>query len=147
VLSEGRADRDVIADARDMRDEMARHKPPQGPLDAKLLPGGLIDLEFAVHAVQLAHRTGFSPDLRVAIELLAADDLVPPTLVDAHDLLTRLLVTLRLVAPNAQVPAPATQDLIARAVGLPDWPAVVAALDAARQEVERVWDEVSARDG
>ena len=26
---------------------MARHKPPAGPLDIKLGPGGLVDLEFA----------------------------------------------------------------------------------------------------
>lgn len=36
-----------------MRAEMARHKPPAGPLDAKLLPGGLVDLEFTVHVAQL----------------------------------------------------------------------------------------------
>ncbi|MGJ3627791.1 hypothetical protein AB5I41_13930 [Sphingomonas sp. MMS24-JH45] len=37
----------------------------------------------------------------------------------AHDLLTRLLVTLRLVAPDAQEPADqATCALIARALGL-----------------------------
>ena len=29
------------------------HKPPPGPLDIKLGPGGLVDLEFAVHVLQL----------------------------------------------------------------------------------------------
>ncbi len=33
-----------------------RHKPPQGPLDAKLLRGGLVDLEFLVHFLQLRAR-------------------------------------------------------------------------------------------
>ena len=39
----------IRADAAAMREEMARHKPPAGPLDIKLGPGGLVDLEFAVH--------------------------------------------------------------------------------------------------
>ena len=47
--------------------------------------------------------------------------------------------TLRLVAPDAQEPPPATQVLIARALRLPDWPAVLAAFAATRQEVEAVW--------
>ena len=35
--------------------------------------------------------------------------------------MTRLLVTLRLVAPDCAVPPPASQALIARACGLADW--------------------------
>src|SRR3546814_14539249 len=34
-----------IRDAVKMRGDIARHKPPSGPLDAKLVGGGLIDLE------------------------------------------------------------------------------------------------------
>ena len=45
----------VAADAAKMRAEMERHKPPRGPLDVKLGPGGLVDLEFAVHVLQLTH--------------------------------------------------------------------------------------------
>jgi len=143
VLAGARPARDVVADARTMRAEMARHKPPQGPLDAKLLPGGLIDLEFAVHAAQLVHRTGFSPDLGTAIGALAAQGLVPEALGAGHDLLTRMLVTLRLVAPDAADPPSATRALVARALDLPDWDAVVAAFAAARQEVAGTWAEVS----
>ncbi|MFX7918469.1 hypothetical protein ABTK44_19795, partial [Acinetobacter baumannii] len=36
VLSGERPDRDIIADAVAMRADMAAHKPPAGPLDAKL---------------------------------------------------------------------------------------------------------------
>ena len=31
--------------------EIARHKPPKGPFDIKLVAGGLVDLEFAVHTL------------------------------------------------------------------------------------------------
>ncbi|MDH7971363.1 bifunctional [glutamine synthetase] adenylyltransferase/[glutamine synthetase]-adenylyl-L-tyrosine phosphorylase [Sphingomonas sp. AR_OL41] len=135
VLHGARPTRAIIADAVAMRAEMAAHKPPAGPLDAKLLPGGLVDLEFAVHMVQLTRLTGFDPHLGSAIDLLVAQRLAPRALRTAHDTLTRLLVTLRLVAPDAQPPAPATCALIARALGLPDWAGVIASLDATRQEV------------
>ncbi len=135
VLRGDRPARDVIADATAMRADMAAHKPPLGPLDAKLLPGGLVDLEFAVHMVQLVTGRGLDPDLRVAVAALVEAGAAPPAMLPAHDLLTRLLVTLRLVAPDAQPPGAATQELTARAVGMPDWAAVVASLDATRQDV------------
>ena len=135
VLRGDRPARDVIADATAMRADMAAHKPPLGPLDAKLLPGGLVDLEFAVHMVQLVTGLGLDPDLRVALTALVEAGQAPPGMLPAHDLLTRLLVTLRLVAPDAQPPGTATQELIARAVGMVGWGDVVASLDATRQEV------------
>jgi len=144
VLSGARPARDIIADAVAMRAEMAAHKPPAGPLDAKLLPGGLVDLEFAVHMVQLTRLAGFEPHLGGAIDRLVALGLAPPALRFAHDFLTRLLVTLRLVAPDAQPPAPATRRLVARALGLADWDGVIASLDANRQEVSHYLAAVTA---
>lgn len=143
VLHGERPPRDILADARKMRDDMAAHKPPQGPLDAKLLPGGLVDLEFAVHTRQLIRRTGFAPNLRQAIEALVEQGLLPPALGDAHDFLTRLLVTLRLVAPDAEPPASASRPVVAHAVGVADWPQVVASLDRHRQEVGGAWADAA----
>ncbi|MFT3978474.1 MAG: glutamine-synthetase adenylyltransferase, partial [Sphingomonas bacterium] len=141
VLAGARKPHDVIGDAAKMRAEMAAHKKPAGPLDAKLLPGALVDLEFTVHTLQLEHRTGFDPGLGRAIELLGP--LLPPGMGEAHDLLTRMLVTLRLVAPDAQEPeAAATRALIARALGFADWAAVLAGFEAARQEVREAWTGV-----
>ncbi|WP_431470100.1 bifunctional [glutamine synthetase] adenylyltransferase/[glutamine synthetase]-adenylyl-L-tyrosine phosphorylase [Sphingosinithalassobacter sp. LHW66-3] len=142
VLNGARPERDIVIDAARMRAEMADHKPPQGPLDAKLLEGGLVDLEFAVHTLQLLHRTGFDPELGLAIDALVATKLLAPKMREAHDFLTRLLVTLRLVAPDCQPPAPATQRLVARAVGADDWDAVVASLETTRQEVRQCWAEI-----
>jgi glutamate-ammonia-ligase adenylyltransferase len=147
VLNGARPERDLIADAVKMRADMAAHKPPAGPLDAKLLAGGLVDLEFATHVAQLVHRTGFDANLGRAIDALVAAGLAPTGLRDCHDLLTRLIVTVRLVAPDAQVPEPTTQALIARAVGLPDWPATLAAFERTRQEVMRFWANVGGEDG
>lgn len=142
VLSGNRPARDIAADAATMREEMARHKPPQGPLDAKLLPGGLVDLEFAVHVAQLTRRIAFDPDMGRAIDALVAGGAATPAWRRAHDLLTRLLVTVRLVAPDVQEPADAaTRMLIARALGCADWDAVLAGLAAVRDTVGDAWKE------
>jgi glutamate-ammonia-ligase adenylyltransferase len=142
VLGGERPPRDIRADARRMRAEMAQHKPATGELDAKLLPGGLVDLEFAVHTAQLVARTGFDPDLGLAIDALGRR--VPAGARAAHDLLTRMLVTLRLLAPDGAVPPPATREVIARALGLANWAAVLAAFAATRQEVLDWWRKESA---
>nr|WP_290439644.1 bifunctional [glutamine synthetase] adenylyltransferase/[glutamine synthetase]-adenylyl-L-tyrosine phosphorylase [Sphingomonas sp. LM7] len=147
VLQGARPERDILADATKMREEMASHKPPAGPLDAKLLPGGLVDLEFAVHVLQLQHRTAFDPRLGKAIDMLVAQGLLSPAMPSAYGLLSRLLVTLRLVAPDAQPPGEASQALIARAVGLESWGGVVASLEATRQEVGACWAAIRAGDG
>jgi glutamate-ammonia-ligase adenylyltransferase len=144
VLHGARRERDIVADAAKMRDDMAAHKPPAGPLDAKLSPGGLVDLEFAVHVLQLRHRTAFVPQLRPAIDMLVGEGLLPATMPDAYALLTRMLVTLRLVAPDAQPPGATTQALIARALGLGGWDEVVASFERTRQEVGDCWAEIRA---
>ena len=146
VLGGDRPARDIIADARVMRAELALHKPPQGPLDAKLLPGGLVDLEFAVHVAQLTHKTGFDPRLDRAIAALVGKRLLPPEAAPAYDFLTRLLVALRLLAPDAQPPATATRSLIAHAAGVEDWESLVASLDRTRHEVRKAWAMVTGDD-
>lgn len=139
VLGGARPGRDIAADARAMRAEIARHKPPAGPLDVKLLPGGLVDLEFAVHVTQLIHRTGFDPDLRNAIKRLAGEGLLPPTLGAAHDFFTRLLVAMRLIAPGGHLPGPASCALLAQVLQMSGCDQVVARVEALRQEIATLW--------
>ena len=142
VLSRPR-DRVLLAqDVVTMRDDMATHKPPLGPLDVKLLPGGLVDLEFTVHFHQLASGTGLDPHLPRAIGLLAAANLCDPALGVAHDLLTRLIVTLRLVSPTMEPPAVATQAIVARACRAGDWDQLLAQVAEARQCVRMHWQAV-----
>src|SRR5262249_8214673 len=71
-----RSERDpqaLINAAVKMRGDIAAHKPPAGPLDVKLMPGGLVDLEFLIHVTQLTKRTGFDPDLGKALDLLIGE--------------------------------------------------------------------------
>jgi glutamate-ammonia-ligase adenylyltransferase len=136
----------LIADAVAMRADIARHKPPAGPLDAKLSPGGLVDLEFSVHVAQLEHRVGLDPQLEAAIDALAAAGHLPAGFAEAHRVLARLLIALRLIAPDAAVPAaPATRARIAASCGVGDWDALLAAYAAARQTVADHWAQIVAR--
>ena len=96
----------VVADAAKMRAEIDRHKPPHSPLDVKLGPGGLVDLEFAVHVLQLTTHVGIDTRLENALEALEAESLAPANIVDALKLLSRMLVMMRLVAPGDIKPTP-----------------------------------------
>jgi glutamate-ammonia-ligase adenylyltransferase len=127
-----------------MRAEIARAKPAKGAFDVKLAPGGLVDLEFAVHFVQLRDRTGLCPDLTAAIASLGPA--LPDGLAAAHQLLTRFLVMLRLVAPGTSVPAgfvPAVEAMLAAgargnagdAVGATNFTGLVADLALAKNTV------------
>lgn len=148
VLNAWRDPADVVAAARKMRADIMMHKPPIGPLDVKLLPGGLVDIEFIVHTLQLQHRTGFDPDMRMALAALVDAGLVDDSLKQAHDLLTRLLVTLRLVAPDCIEPPPASGALIARACGCTSWAELLVRIATSRHHVQQCWREIfGATDG
>jgi [glutamine synthetase] adenylyltransferase / [glutamine synthetase]-adenylyl-L-tyrosine phosphorylase len=132
----------VIADAAKMRADMERHKPPQSALDVKLGPGGLVDLEFAVHVLQLTTHVGLNTRLESALEALAAESLVQANIVDALKLLARMLVMMRLVAPGNVKPAPETWELVAQACGAANWDELLAEHQAARQRIADFWNSI-----
>jgi len=132
----------IRADAAAMREEVARHKPPTGPLDIKLGRGGLIDLEFAVHTLQLTHRIGLDPRLEVALEALVEAGLIDEGADRDLRLLSRMLVVLRLVSQHAMEPAEQSQALVASLCGHGDWPSLLAAVDQARQRNAARWAAV-----
>jgi len=129
---------DVLA----MRVEMARHKSAKGPLDAKLLRGGLVDLEFLIHYLQLRDRTAFTPDLSEALRQLAHQELLPDTLVEAHELMTRLLVAGRLLAPDLQEPSQSASRALARACRSESLVELLQRLASARHGVAEAWAEI-----
>ena len=132
----------VTSDATKMRAEMERHKPSRGALDVKLGRGGLVDLEFSVHVLQLTKHVGLKTRLEDALEELWAESLVPANIVDALKLLSRMLVMMRLVAPGTVKPAPETWQLVAEACGASNWDALLAEHDAARQSIAELWDSI-----
>ena len=102
-----------------MRKDMAAHKPPKGALDVKLLPGGLVDMEFIIHALQLETHDGMRPQLGPAIDALVAAG--------------------HLIAPDCAAPPEAAQYLIAHSLGFDDWDGLTHALRDYRGVVMNQW--------
>lgn len=132
----------VVRDAVKMRADMARHKKPRGALDVKLGPGGLVDLEFSTHVLQLTTHVGLDTRLEVALEALAAESLVPTNIVNALKLLSRMLVMMRLVAPGDVKPTPDSWQMVAEACGAASWDELLAEHDAARQSIAELWNSI-----
>lgn len=132
----------LARDAAEMRDKIAGHKPPSGALDIKGGPGGLVDLEFAMQVTQLASGQCHDPNIAAALACLKAAGLAPAEVCDAHGLLARMLVMLRLTAPDGEPATAAARQLVAAACGEPGWPQLLAAHDAARQEIASWWASI-----
>jgi len=139
VLASPRDGAAVATDAAGMRDKMAAHKPPKGALDVKNGPGGLVDLEFAMQVTQLASGRCHDPHIPTALACLTAAGLAPAGIAAAHHLLAAMLVMLRLTAPEGEPSTPAARQLVAEACGCDDWTALLAAHEAARQEIMDWW--------
>jgi glutamate-ammonia-ligase adenylyltransferase len=146
ALLKPRAAKQLRTDVLEMRKTMASHKPAKGPLDIKLARGGLVDLEFLTHYLQLQHGAGLegglTPFLGDALAVLVAAGLAPESLGRAHDALTRLLVALRLLAPDSQTPPAAACAALARSCGYGDWQALLAGIAEARGAVANAWHDI-----
>jgi glutamate-ammonia-ligase adenylyltransferase len=145
----GKIIRDVLHTKRDiaklrhdiatMRKDMAAHKPPKGALDVKLLPGGLVDMEFIIHALQLETHDGIRPQLGPAIDALVKAGHLHADFAKAFALMARLLVMVRLIAPDCAAPPEAAQYLIAHSLGFDDWDGLTHALRDYRGVVMYQW--------
>lgn len=135
VLGLGRSESDLREALLTMRGEMAAHKPAKGPLDAKLLRGGLVDIEFLVHYLQLRDGEHLDPDIAAALEGIAAIR----HLKDGHALMTRLLVATRLLAPDLAIPGEAAQDILARCCGAGDFGQLLERFQEARAQTAECW--------
>ncbi|WP_332677975.1 bifunctional [glutamine synthetase] adenylyltransferase/[glutamine synthetase]-adenylyl-L-tyrosine phosphorylase [Brevundimonas sp.] len=71
ILRRPRPGVDVAADARRMRDLMARERPGHGPWDLKLAPGGQVDAEFVAQARQLVGAPSGGPLTVSTLEALS----------------------------------------------------------------------------
>lgn len=139
VLETPRDAAKLKADVLAMRAEMARHKQPKGPLDVKLLRGGLVDCEFLVHFLQLREHRGLAPGVEVAIAGLTQAGLLPDDFAAHFSTLARVLISARLFAPDGKEPPAAARIALARACGQAEYSGVLAAIMTARQAIAAAW--------
>jgi len=143
VLARPRDPAALRADVLAMRADIAAAKPGGGVWDVKLAPGGLVDLEFLVHFLQLRTGTAFTPDFRAALAMLAVAGHLPD-LTGAYDTLARVLGVLRLAVagvPPRRFTAPVA-DLLAHTLGTADFAAAEAAVGLAKAAVVKAWKDV-----
>ncbi len=121
----------IAGDVLEMRALMQRERPPRSRWDLKLTPGGLVDIEFAVQALQIVHAAAGGPlhtGTETALEAMAAAGLADAgaldTLRGGFRLQSRLNQLLKLALPDDADPArePAGfKRLLAQAAGCEDF--------------------------
>ncbi|MFT5330784.1 MAG: glutamate-ammonia-ligase adenylyltransferase [Parasphingorhabdus sp.] len=140
ILCKDREPEELRKAVRKMRLDIVEHKPPKGPLDTKLMEGGLVDWEFIIHFLQLKTGEALHPQLGQAVRALVAAGHLGEDMVTAHELMTRLLVALRLMSPDCDYPPETSRALIAKAAGQESWDALLDGYDKARQCVIDEWN-------
>lgn len=122
-----------------MRREMDVHKPAISELDVKNIKGGLIDIEFIVHALQLDHAKGVDPNIELSIEHLCADDLLADSFLKAYKMMSNMLILLRLICPNLNDMSQAAKQLMADNLGYKHWNDVQKQLEIYQNAVKSEW--------
>jgi len=134
----------VAREAVDMRKMIAQEKPPRDLWDIKLIPGGLIDLEFIAQVAVLTHRSSDGPRHTGTAEVLArldpgfADPQVRQELVDAYLLYLSLtqMIRLCLTGPfEREDMPPGLADLLLRSTDLPDFGVLEAHLSETSRKI------------
>ncbi|SFP73396.1 glutamate-ammonia-ligase adenylyltransferase [Mesorhizobium sp. NFR06] len=149
VLAQPRDSAKVKADASEMRGLIDKEKPPRDLWDIKLIPGGLIDLEFIAQvavitgAIEPGRRATATADLlaRLAPGFAAAD--VRQELCDAYRLYQALTQMIRLCLTGEfqrdDVP-PGLSDLLLAVTDLPDFGVLEAHLKETSRKARRDFD-------
>lgn len=141
----------VAREAADMRRMIEQEKPPRDPWDIKLIPGGLIDLEFIAQVAVLTHRVKDVPRTTGTAEILAhldpdfADAQVRQDLGEAYALYLSLTQMMRLCLTGSfdrnDMP-PGLTDLLLRATDLPDFGVLEAHLKETARKVRADFDRL-----
>lgn len=156
VLSAPRDASRTIADVQDMRARIARDRKPRHPFDLKLLPGGLIDIEFVAQSAQLVARRKLDLPRAAPQAVLARmneTDLLPEAaeLVEIHTLYTTLLqaMSICLVNPFSQESwTGAFRELLLELTHFPDFDRLQLALEQGQKRVQKIaasWYETAAK--
>ncbi|MDZ5698346.1 bifunctional [glutamine synthetase] adenylyltransferase/[glutamine synthetase]-adenylyl-L-tyrosine phosphorylase [Chelativorans sp. M5D2P16] len=119
----------IARDAVEMRELLEKEKPPRDAWDLKLVPGGVIDLEFIAQFAVLAGQCVLEPRPTGTADVLSnlapsfADEQASAELAAAHQLYTSLTQNIRLCLTGPFEPdnvPPGLADILLRSVDLPD---------------------------
>lgn len=127
------------ADARRMRDLMARERPPQGEWDVKLVPGGQVDAEFVAQVRQLRRARDGEPLTVSTLEALSDD----AELAEAWRLqqaLSQILGAAFDDRPDPDQEPQGFRQRLAKAAGFPDFDALKAGLASARKAARTAFE-------
>ena len=154
VLSRRRDARKIAADVAEMRALIGQEKPPRDLWDLKLVPGGLVDIEFIAQYLTLIAAGKDVPLDRPDTGTLATIRALAPRLMDAGDaetlaralaLFTEIAQLTRLCLEGDFEPdeAPAgLVDLVCRAGDAPDIKTLEATLTATAGDVRRIFERL-----
>jgi len=148
ILRRPRPGVDVAADARRMRDLMARERPGQGRWDLKRVPGGQVDAEFVAQVRQLAAAVRGGPLTVSTLGALKAD----PSLAEAWRLqqaLSQVLSAAFDERPDPQDEPEGLRALLATAGGCQTFALLERRLTTVRKKARAAFDKVlkPSRDG
>ena len=141
ILRRPRPGVDVAADARRMRDLMARERPGQGAWDLKLAPGGQVDAEFVAQVHQLRAAAGGGALTVSTLEALAAE----PALAEAWRLqqaLGQILGAAFDDKPDPEQEPEGFRRRLAEAAGVADFETLKARLVEVRQAARAAFESV-----
>ena len=140
----------VDADVAEMRGLIEQEKPAKGFWDFKLMPGGLIDLEFIAQAAMMSGRAGGFVSTRtedvlnhVAIDGITAEQL--QILATAHRLYSSLTQILRLCLEDdvkEESVSAALMEILCRAAELPDGNTLKAHISNTGKQVREIFRPV-----
>lgn len=139
ILRRPRPDADVRADARKMRDLMARERPASGFWDVKLSPGGQVDAEFLAQVDQLEKAAAGQPLTVSTLEALTAFSAAAAAWRDQQRLSQILSAAFNERPDPAQEPE-RLQTLLARSAGYDDFAALIQGLEHTRQAARAEFD-------
>ncbi|MER8827602.1 bifunctional [glutamine synthetase] adenylyltransferase/[glutamine synthetase]-adenylyl-L-tyrosine phosphorylase [Mesorhizobium sp. M0938] len=149
VLALPRDSAKVMAEASEMRAMIEKEKPPRDLWDIKLIPGGLIDLEFIAQVAAITGKVEAGRRVTGTAEVLSrlapdfAEAQVRQELCDAYALYLALTQRIRLcltgVFERDDVP-PGLSDLLLAVTDLPDFGVLEAHLKETSQKVRKDFD-------
>ena len=148
LITKPRDQRKTVADIAEMRGIIEQEKPPKGPFDFKLMPGGLIDLEFIAQGAALTgNHTGARSTSTEAMLAALSDPRLPASkrelLVSAHQLFSSMTQILRLCLnsdPQGEELEETLLDIMRRAADLPDTKTLRAHVENTARQVREVFN-------